>query len=42
MLEGLRTAQQLRKSWYILAFQLPWLPERLLRLRRFEALRAAA
>ena len=28
-----------RKSWYILAFQLPWLPERLLRLRRFEALR---
>jgi epoxide hydrolase 4 len=39
MLEGLRTAQQLRKSWYILAFQLPWLPERLLRLRRFEALR---
>jgi pimeloyl-ACP methyl ester carboxylesterase len=39
MLEGLRTAQQLRKSWYILAFQLPWLPEQLLRLRRFEALR---
>jgi epoxide hydrolase 4 len=39
MLEGLRTVQQLRKSWYILAFQLPWLPERLLRLRRFEALR---
>jgi pimeloyl-ACP methyl ester carboxylesterase len=39
MLEGLRTAQQLRKSWYILAFQLPWLPERLLSLRRFEGLR---
>ena len=39
MLEGLRTVRQLRKSWYILAFQLPWLPERLLRLRRFEALR---
>jgi pimeloyl-ACP methyl ester carboxylesterase len=39
MLEGLRTMQQLRKSWYILAFQLPGLPERLLRLRRFEALR---
>jgi pimeloyl-ACP methyl ester carboxylesterase len=39
MLEGLRTARQLRKSWYILGFQLPWLPERLLRLRRFEALR---
>ena len=40
MLEGLRTARQLRKSWYILFFGLPWLPERLLRLRRFEALRA--
>jgi pimeloyl-ACP methyl ester carboxylesterase len=39
MLEGLRTVQQLRKSWYILGFQLPWLPERLLALRRFEALR---
>jgi epoxide hydrolase 4 len=39
MLEGLRTAQQLRKSWYFLAFQLPWLPERLLSLRRFEGLR---
>lgn len=39
MLEGLRTARQLRKSWYILFFQLPWVPERLLRLRRFEALR---
>jgi pimeloyl-ACP methyl ester carboxylesterase len=39
MLEGLRTGQQLRKSWYILAFQLPWLPERLLSLRRFEGLR---
>ncbi|HTI15229.1 MAG TPA: alpha/beta hydrolase [Dictyobacter sp.] len=23
----LRTAKQLRKSWYVLAFQLPWLPE---------------
>jgi epoxide hydrolase 4 len=39
MLEGLRTARQLCKSWYILGFQLPWVPERLLRLRRFEALR---
>jgi epoxide hydrolase 4 len=39
MLEGLRTARQLRKSWYILSFQLPWVPERLLRLRRYEALR---
>jgi epoxide hydrolase 4 len=39
MLEGLRTGRQLRKSWYILAFQLPWASERLLRRRRFEALR---
>jgi pimeloyl-ACP methyl ester carboxylesterase len=39
MLEGLRTARQLRKSWYVLFFGLPWLPERLLRLRRFEGLR---
>jgi pimeloyl-ACP methyl ester carboxylesterase len=26
----LRTGQQLRKSWYVLAFQIPWLPEFLL------------
>lgn len=25
--EGIRTWPQLRKSWYIFAFQLPWLPE---------------
>jgi pimeloyl-ACP methyl ester carboxylesterase len=30
MVEGLRTARQLRKSWYMFFFQLPWLPERLL------------
>lgn len=30
-LRELRSAKQLRKSWYILAFQLPWLPEYLLR-----------
>jgi pimeloyl-ACP methyl ester carboxylesterase len=28
--ESLRTAAQLRRSWYMLLFQLPWLPERLL------------
>ena len=39
MLEGLRTSRQLRKSWYILAFQAPEVPERLLGLRRFAALR---
>lgn len=27
MLQGLRTAKQLLKSWYIGFFQLPWLPE---------------
>ena len=28
--EGLRTWQQLKKSWYFFFFQLPWLPERLM------------
>jgi len=28
--QGLRTARQLRKSWYMFFFQLPWLPERVL------------
>ncbi|SIR46276.1 alpha/beta fold hydrolase [Acidiphilium rubrum] len=27
---GLRTTRQLRRSWYIFWFQLPWLPERVL------------
>jgi pimeloyl-ACP methyl ester carboxylesterase len=39
MLAGLRTAQQLRKSWYMFFFQLPWLPERLVRARDWSALR---
>ncbi len=30
MMQALRTRRQLRKSWYMGAFQLPWLPERLL------------
>ncbi|HEU4973816.1 MAG TPA: alpha/beta hydrolase [Baekduia sp.] len=29
MFEGLRTPQQLAKSWYMFFFQLPWLPETL-------------
>jgi len=29
-LREIRTLKQLRKSWYILAFQIPWLPEYLL------------
>jgi epoxide hydrolase 4 len=40
-LKGLRSPRQLRRSWYILAFQLPWLPERLLAARDFRALRRA-
>jgi len=28
--EGLRTLRQLRRSWYLFFFQLPWLPERVL------------
>jgi len=27
---GMRALRQIRKSWYVLFFQLPWLPERLL------------
>ncbi len=30
MFRELRTLKQLRKSWYVFAFQLPWLPEYLL------------
>ena len=39
MFQGLRTFQQLRKSWYMGLFQVPGAPERLLRARRFAALR---
>jgi pimeloyl-ACP methyl ester carboxylesterase len=35
-LRSMLTSPQLLKSWYTLAFQLPWLPERELRSRRFE------
>jgi epoxide hydrolase 4 len=34
MARHLRTFGQLRKSWYIFAFQLPWLPERMLTVDR--------
>jgi pimeloyl-ACP methyl ester carboxylesterase len=33
MLQGLRRPRQLARSWYMLAFQLPWLPELLARSR---------
>ena len=39
--EGLRTFQQLRRSWYILLFKLPVLPEWLLKLNNYAAIRAA-
>ena len=36
---GLRTLRQLRKSWYIFFFQLPWLPELLARAGKYAYLR---
>ncbi len=38
---GLRTPQQLLRSWYIAFFQLPLLPELLLKANNYEAIRAA-
>jgi epoxide hydrolase 4 len=40
-LKGLGSPRQLRRSWYMLAFQLPWLPERLVAARDFQGLRRA-
>ncbi len=37
-LEGLKTPQQLLKSWYILFFQLPWLPELWLKLNNYQTI----
>jgi epoxide hydrolase 4 len=39
--EGLRTRQQLLKSWYIFLFQLPFLPEFLIKLGDYRAISAA-
>jgi pimeloyl-ACP methyl ester carboxylesterase len=41
MLAGFRTLKQLRKSWYMFFFQLPFIPERLLAANDFRALRGA-
>jgi pimeloyl-ACP methyl ester carboxylesterase len=41
MRRGLSTFRQLKKSWYIFFFQLPYLPERLLARRRCAAIGAA-
>ncbi|WGV25496.1 alpha/beta fold hydrolase [Halotia branconii] len=37
--QGLYTLKQLLRSWYILLFQLPWLPELLLQLSDFQAIK---
>jgi epoxide hydrolase 4 len=34
MIEGLRTWAQFKKSWYVVFFQLPWLPETLMGLNK--------
>jgi pimeloyl-ACP methyl ester carboxylesterase len=39
LLQGLRTPRQLRKSWYFFLFAPPWLPERIVRARRWWYLR---
>lgn len=39
MRRELRHPRQLRRSWYVLAFQLPWLPEWALARREYAALR---
>jgi len=39
MMRGLRTARQLRKSWYMFFFQLPEIPERFMAANDYEALR---
>lgn len=38
MARELRTWAQLKKSWYIFFFQIPWLPERLLKAKKAEAI----
>ena len=37
-MEGLKTPQQLLKSWYIFLFQFPWLPELLLQWNDYQAI----
>ncbi len=37
---GLRHLEQLRRSWYMFFFQLPWLPERSVRAQNFRAIEA--
>ena len=37
-MEGIKTPQQLLRSWYIFLFQLPWLPELLLQWNDYQAI----
>ena len=39
--EGLQTPQQLLKSWYVFAFQIPWLPEFVFQLNNYQAIAEA-
>ena len=39
MMKGLRQREQLMKSWYVFFFQLPFVPERMMRIRDFEVIR---
>ncbi|MBI1212696.1 MAG: alpha/beta fold hydrolase [Alphaproteobacteria bacterium] len=41
MMRELRTWRQLRKSWYVFFFQLPWLPERVTTTKGAEAIHRA-
>ena len=40
-IEGLKNPQQLLKSWYIFAFQIPWLPEFILEQNNYQAIAQA-
>ena len=40
-LEGLRTWAQIKRSWYVFFFQIPWLPEKLFTLRNARAIAQA-
>lgn len=39
--EGLKTWQQLQKSWYIFLFQIPWLPELIFQTNNYQAIASA-
>jgi len=38
LFEGLKTWTQLQKSWYIFAFQIPWLPELIFQANNYQAI----